>query len=337
MNTNPQRRRFLATSVTMAAAAGGLGWIRAASAAEDWDMPAAYSGSNFISKSYVAFAEAVEMKTGGDLSITVHPGGSLYGGSEIMRVVRERQVPIGARFLAAHSNEAPILGVDTIPFLATDQDEAWALYQASKPAVEEALAERGLKLLFAPVWPPQGLFSKNKVTSIENMEGIKVRAYDSSTTRLAELMGAAPTKTEASAIAQAFSTGIAEAMMASGAIGVFQNMWDYVDYFYLVNAWLPKSGVIVNQDAWNGLDASVQAAVTESARETESAVWEEMQVQNEGYIKTMAENGIKVEEPTPELKASLQEIGRTMTREWVEANGERAAEVIEAYRAKISA
>lgn len=331
--THLTRRTFLGAGAALAATVN-LGLLpRRAAAARNWDMPAAYSGSNFISMSYAAFADAVREKTSGEINITVHPGGSLYDGSEILRAVREGQVPIGARFLAAHSSEMPLLGVDTIPFLATDKEAAWKLYQASKPAIEATLAERGLVLLYAPVWPPQGLFSKKAVTSLADMKGVKFRAYDPSTTRLAELIGAVPTKTEASEIAQAFSTGIAEAMIASGAIGVFQKMWDFVDHFYLVNAWLPKSGVIVNADAFNDLGDAERQALTEAAAEAEQAVWDEMEVQNQGYNKTMADNGISVEEPAPQLKVDLEEIGRIMTEEWVEANGETAASIIDAYRA----
>ncbi|NBP95292.1 MAG: C4-dicarboxylate ABC transporter substrate-binding protein [Gammaproteobacteria bacterium] len=302
-------------------------------AATTWDMPSAYGAGNFISKAYVAFGEDVSARTNGELAITLHPGGSLYSGGDILRAVREGQVPIGGRFLGAHSQQAPMLGLDTIPFLATTREQSRKLYDVSKDAVNAALADMGLKLLFAPVWPPQGLFSKKEVKTVADMNGVKFRAYDASTTRLAELMGAVPTQTEASEIAQAFSTGVAESMIASGAIGTWQKIWDYADYYYEVNAWLPKSGVIVNADAWDGLDSATQAAVTEAAAATEAAVWDEMEVQNDGYKATMAENGMTIAPPSAELQAGLDEIGAKMTDEWIEAAGDAGAAVIEAYRA----
>lgn len=305
----------------------------AAFAATSWDMPSAYGAGNFISKAYVAFSEDVKKRTSGGLDIKVHPGGSLYKGSDIMRAVREGQVPLGGRFLGAHTKEAPILGLDTVPFLATNRAEAKKLYDVSKDALNAALAERGMRLLFAPTWPPQGLFSKKAVTKVEDMKGVKFRAYNASTTRLANLMGAVPTKTEASEIAQAFSTGVAEAMMASGAIGIWQKIWDYCDYYYEVNAWLPKSGVIVNADAWGGLDAATQAAVSEAAATAEAAVWDEMENQNAGYIKKMKENGMKVEAPSAELQAGLKKIGDTMAEEWIASAGDVGAKVMAAYRA----
>ena len=323
------RRQVLATGV----AGSAMTLIPNISlSATTWDMPSAYGAGNFISKAYAAFGEDVSKRTNGDLTIKLHPAGSLYSGGDILRAVREGQVPIGGRFLGAHSKQVPLLGLDTVPFLATTRAQSRKLYDVSKDAIVAALDEIGLKLLFAPVWPPQGLFSKKEVKTVDDMNGVKFRAYDASTTRLAELMGAVPTQTEASEIAQAFSTGVAEAMMASGAIGIWQKIWDYADFYYEVNAWLPKSGVIVNADTWDALDSATQAAVIEAAAAAEASVWDEMEVQNDGYKATMTENGMTIADPSADLQAGLNEIGAKMTAEWIEASGDAGAAIIDAYK-----
>lgn len=43
-------------------------------AVEKWDMPMAYSATNFHSQNGVMFADAVRIATGGEIDITVHPG-----------------------------------------------------------------------------------------------------------------------------------------------------------------------------------------------------------------------------------------------------------------------
>ena len=101
-----------------------------ASAQEKWDMPAAYSGKNYVSQSDIGFAEAVTANSDGKLEIVVHPAGSLYKGSEILRAVRSGQVPIGGRYMGAHAKEDPIFGLDVVPFVATDFDDAWKGVQA---------------------------------------------------------------------------------------------------------------------------------------------------------------------------------------------------------------
>ena len=110
-----------------------------AAIAEDWDMPMAYSASNFHSEMGVVFADKVRDYTGGDINITVHPGGSLFKGGEIKRAVQTGQAPIGERFMSAHANEAPLLGWDNLPFLATTYEANDMLWAAAKDKVNSQL------------------------------------------------------------------------------------------------------------------------------------------------------------------------------------------------------
>lgn len=325
MNNNKIKGLCLSTLVLTAAISN------LAKANETWNMPAAYSAKNYITSSYISFAETVTKHTNGELEIIVHPSGSLYAGSEILRAVRTGQVEIGGRYLGAHANEDSVFGLDTLPFIASTIPQAKELYRLSKPALEKALEERGMKLLFTAPWPAQGLFHKNEVNSIEDMEGVKFRAYDKNTSQLAKLMKAIPTKTEASEISQAFSTGVAESMIGSGAIGVFQKLWDYVDYFYTVNAWIPKSGVIVNLDAWNSLSKENQMIVQEVASQTEINIWSQVESVTLSYNTILAENGMNVVAPSESLKASLSDFGRQISIEWSEDASEESKQVLEDY------
>jgi TRAP-type transport system periplasmic protein len=329
MNFNTLRTLTLAGSLAAALISAPV-----TAQSQRWDMPSAYGGGSFIVASFSDFADKVRERTNGQIDIVVHPGGSLYAGNEIMRAVREGQVPIGERFMGAHANEDPVFGLDTLPFIATDRDQAWKLYQASKPALEEAFEQRGLKLLYTQIWAPQGLYSVREVNRVEDLAGMRFRAYDANTSRLAELLGANPTRTEASEIAQAFSTGIAEAMTASAAIGISQAMWDFVDNFYLVNAWMPKSVVMVNMGIWNGLDEDIRQAIEEIAAQAELDIWAEMESANQRDLETMRSNGMNVRDPSPELSAGLRAIGETMTAEWIENAGARGQAIIDAYRAQ---
>ncbi len=301
-------------------------------AAEKWDMPLAYAASNFHSENAVEFAEAVTEATGGEIEIVTHASGSLFKGDEIFRAVRTGQAPIGERLISALGNEHPIFEIDALPFLATSYEDARKLYQASKPAMSDILKEKGVKLLYAVPWPPQGLYSKNEVTSAADMEGVKFRAYNQATSRLAELMGAVPTKIEAAELSQAFATGVADSMISSGATGYDRKIWEHVDYWYDVQAWLPKNMVIVNLDTWNDLDDDTRQIILDAAADAEQAGWDRSMELAEWYKEQLAENGMTVEGPGDELRADFEEIGETMTEEWLERAGDAGREVIDAYR-----
>ena len=297
-------------------------------------MPMAYAASNYHSQNGALFAEAVTNATGGELEIVTHPGGSLFKGGEIFRAVRTGQVPIGERLVSALGNEDPLFEADALPFLATSFADAWRLYQASKPAMEAVLSQKGLKLLYAVPWPPQGLYNKNPVNRATDLRGVKFRAYNAATSRLAELMGAIPTKIETAELSQAFATGVADSMITSGATGYDRKIWEHVTYWYDVQAWLPKNMVVVNLDAWNSLDSKTQGIVIGAAAMAEKAGWDKAEELSDWYKEQLMANGMVVEGPSPELAEDFRAIGETMMNEWLARAGDTGQSIVETYRAQ---
>ncbi len=301
-------------------------------AAEKWDMPTAYAPGNFHSQTAMMFAEAVGRATNGELEIVVHAGGSLFAGGEIKRAVQTGQAPIGERLMSALSNENPIFGVDAIPFLATSYDDAWRLYQASKPAIERLLEKQNLVFLYATPWPPQGLYADRAINAVSDMQGMRFRAYNPATSRLAQLMGATPTQIETAELSQALATGVANSLITSGATGVDRKVWEHLSHFYDLQAWLPKNMVFVNKRMWDRLDAPTQAIVRGAAAMAESVGWARSEELAGQYLVTLADNGMIVQPAEQTLQHGVNEIGQQMTEEWLDEAGATGRQILDAYR-----
>ena len=300
---------------------------------EKWDMALAYGAGNFHSANATEFAKNVSEKSGGKLTIVTHPGGSLYKGGEIFRAVRTGQAQIGERFMSALGKEDPLLEVDSQPFLATSYNDAMKLYKASKPEIVKGLDAKGLVFLYAVPWPAQGLYSKKEINSVADLKGLKFRAYNSATIRIAELTGMAPTKIEAAEISQAFSTGAVESMITSPTTGKNKKIWENgVGYFYDIAAWFPKNMIIVNKDAWDKLDADTQKLVMKEAALAERKGWDLSKKGNVADKKALADAGMKVGKVNSALQKHFQEVGATMAKEWAERAGSRGASVLAAYK-----
>ena len=301
--------------------------------AEKWDMALAYGAGNFHSANATEFAKNVTEQSGGKLTIVTHPGGSLFKGGEIFRAVRTGQTQIGERFMSALGKEDPLLEVDSQPFLATTYDDAMDLYQASKPEIVKGLDAKGLIFLYAVPWPAQGLYSKKEINNVADLKGLKFRAYNSATIRIAELTGMAPTKIEAAEISQAFSTGAVESMITSPTTGKNKKIWENgVGYFYDIAAWFPKNMVIVNKDAWNKLDADTQKLVMSEAAKAEQKGWDLSKRGNKEDKKALADAGMKVGKVNTALKKHFEEVGATMAKEWADRAGSRGAAVLAAFK-----
>ena len=304
-----------------------------ANAGEKWDMALAYGAGNFHSANATEFAKNVSDKSGGKLTIVTHPGGSLFKGGEIFRAVRTGQAPIGERFMSALGKEDPLLEVDSQPFLATNYGAAMRLYKASKPEIVKGLDSKGLVFLYAVPWPAQGLYSKKEINSVADLKGLKFRAYNTATIRIAELTGMAPTKIEAAEISQAFSTGAVESMITSPTTGKNKKIWENgVGYFYDIAAWFPKNMVIVNKDAWNKLDEATQKLIMSEAAIAEKKGWDLSKKGNRDDKKALADAGMKVGKVNPALKKHFESVGATMSKEWADRAGSRGQAVLAAYK-----
>lgn len=315
-------------STTMAALA-----FAGAASAEDWDMPMAYAASNFHSEMGVVFADKVRDYTGGDINITVHPGGSLFKGGEIKRAVQTGQAPIGERFMSAHANEAPLLGWDNVPFLATTYEANEKLWAAAKDKVNGQLSDLNLVALYTCPWPGQGFYFNKAVNSSADTQGIKFRSYNSATATFAEGLGMIPVQVEAAELSQALATGVAESFISSGSTGYDRKVWESLSHYYKVNAWLPRNYVMVNKGIWDGLDADTQASVQKAADETGAACSAKSAELANWYFEQLTKNGMSVEDASPDFLAELEKIGAKMTADWLVAAGADGQEILDDYKA----
>jgi TRAP-type C4-dicarboxylate transport system substrate-binding protein len=310
--------------------AGGL--VTAAQAQTKWDMPTPYPDGNFHTRNVAMFAADVAKATNGTLTITVHSAGSLFKHAEIKRAVRQGTAPIGEILESLASNEAPVYGIDSIPFLATGYDASKKLYDAQKPYLQKQLASEGLMLLYSVPWPPQGIYAKKEITSVEQLKGMKFRTYNAMIGRIAALAGAIPTQIEVPDLPTAFATGRVDVMITSASTGVDTKSQDYLSNYIDTQAWLPRNIVFVNKQSFDKLTPAEQKAVAAAAAAAETRGWkmsiEEMTIKT----KALKDAGIKVTVPTPQLKAGLTKIGDTIAAEWEKAAGPDGVAMLAAYR-----
>ncbi len=321
---------ILATTAAVAAIAGPA---LADGHAQKWDMPMAYSATNFHSENGVKFADCVRTGTGGAIDITVHPSGSLFKGADIKRAVQTGQVPIGERLLSGHQNENAVFGFDNVPFLATSFDAAEKLNKAAAPKINEILADQNLTVLYSVPWPPQGLYFNKEVNSVADMEGIKFRSYNNATSRFAELTGMLPVTIEAAEISQAFATGVAESMISSGATGYDRKVWESLSHFYEVNGWLPRNYVMVNNDTWAEVSDENKAAITACAETAAADGLEASKAYTQFTMDGLAAGGMTVGPAGDSLVEELKGIGNTMATEWLESAGADGQAILDAYKA----
>jgi TRAP-type C4-dicarboxylate transport system substrate-binding protein len=325
--------RFPSMMAAIAMAGIGLGAAVPAQAQTfDWNFANAYSPGEFLSEEMQGFADRLRDRSNGAINIEMHHAGSLFPNTEILQATRSGFVQLGTQLMTNLGRENALWEVDGIPFLVNSYEEGKLLWEVSRPRLEALLAESGLRLLYAAPWPSQGFFFDREVNTLADIRGLPKRAYNPSTTRLAELMGTTPTTVQITEMPQAFATGLIRGLNTSPTTGVLYTAWEYTTHFYNANAWLPKQMIFMREDAFQSLPVELQALVLEEAAIAEARTWERSEELVSTAVATLAENGMTIVVPSGQLAEEFAAIGETMLSEWLANADAEAAEVVAEFQ-----
>ena len=323
----PTLKSLLAASSLVAAFVAS-----SAAFADKWNMPVRSNERNYFTRNIMQFADEVKKATDSKVEIVIHPEDSLTKQPEVKRAVQTGQVQIGELLMSLHSNENAVFGVDSVPFMATNNDENRKLLTVARPYIEDRLKKQGMRLLFVVPWPPNSFYAGKEINSTADYKGVKFRAFNPVTGRLAELMGAIPVTVQQSEVPQAFSTGVIQAMITSPATGVDTQAWDFVKYFYEVKAMAPWNIVIVNERVLSRLDQKTQEAVIAAGKAAEERGWKLQAEETGKLVDTLKSKGMEVRQPGPALMTELKKIGDQLIAEWSKAAGEDGQKILDQYR-----
>ena len=176
--------------------------------------------------------------------------------------------------------------------------------------------------------------SSDLIAVAADLKGVKWRAYNPQTSRIAEIVGAQPVTVQAAELSQALATGVVESYMSSGATGYDSKTYESLKYWYDTQAWLPKNVVLVNRAAFAALDKPTQDALLKAGADAEARGLAASRRANTESLDKLKANGMQILPPSPQLKADMKKIGDTMLKEWLEKAGPEGKQLVDAFMAK---
>jgi TRAP-type C4-dicarboxylate transport system substrate-binding protein len=291
-----------------------------------WKLATGYRAESFHTANLTALAREVGVATQGSFTIEVHPNNTLAKLNDIRAAVQSGKVEAGESILTSMTGEIPLAGADSVPFIVSSYADAKCMWRHQRPLLEKHFAQRGLTLLYAVPWPPQGLFCSKPVTGAADFKATRMRTYNATTSRIAALLGAQGVDVPMAEVGRAFAEGRVDNMITSAVTGVENKVWGQVKYFYEINAWFPKNAVFVNTKALNELEPPAREALMRAATAAEQRGWETSEKVAAESVEDLRRNGMKIERVPREFGTDLKRLGERFSLEWVrqvgpEANG----------------
>jgi len=295
------------------------------------DLNAKYPAVNFHTKGAVKYAALVKKYTNGTVNIKVHAGSSLVKGNAL-KAVKDGVVPMTDMFIPFTAGGGKVFGISALPFVASSYDDAYRLYQISKPAYEKTFKKWNQKLLYAVTWPPSGIYTKKAINSTADFKDVKARTYDKNSANFIKLVGGSAVALPWGEVYSALSTGLVNAVVTSSESGVNGKLWEVLTNFTKIGYAYPLQAVTINLDYWNSLDKMQQKAMLKAAKEMEKAQWSVSKNLDAKDLAILAKNGMKISEPTPTLKKQLADVGAKMLKSYLKDANSDIKKIFKEYR-----
>lgn len=298
------------------------------------DMAIAWPPGNFHTKNAMAYAAAVEKATAGQVKITVHPGGVLgLKGPESLRAVRDGIVPLAEFNAPQQVGDAPLFGIETLPYLMNDYGDLHALHKLVRPQYDQVAAKFNQKFLYMVPWPNQYFFFKNPVAKTADVKDLKIRTTDRNTSDLVKGVGMVPVQMAFADMMPALASGALGGVTTSASTAVDSRFWDFLKYAYKTNHLWSSNVLSINQAAFSKLTPDQRSTLERVAREMEPGFWKVSEEDDSKSAATLKERGMQVVAPPQAWTADMRKVSQEMWEEFAKRAGDPAASLLKQYRA----
>jgi TRAP-type C4-dicarboxylate transport system substrate-binding protein len=200
--------------------------------------------------------------------------------------------------------------------------------------VEDIMKERfNAKLLAIAPYPPQVVFCKDEVSSLDDLKGKKIRGSGRMTTKLLEALGAEGINVAFSEVPGALERGVVDCAVTGAGSGYSAGWWEVSSHLMTLplGGWDPVV-TAMNMDKWESLsDEQKELLQTQLAEKFEAPAWDAAAGALESDIACLTGNGecaageaasMTLVEPTEaDTEQARKILEETVLPEWAERAG----------------
>jgi TRAP-type C4-dicarboxylate transport system substrate-binding protein len=237
-----------------------------------------------------SWAEEIKKRTNGKVEITLYPGGTLTKAPQVYEGVVNGVSDIGMSCFAYTPGQFPLLEGLDLPL-------GYPTGMAATQIANEMIAKykpaeiSNVHLLYVHAHGPGLLASKKKVTSLEDLKGLKVRTTGLST-KIVENLGGAPVGMSQPETYEALAKGVVDATLCP--IETLKG-WKQGEVISFVTdstciGYTTAMFVVMNNKKWESLPADIQTVFSEVSQEwivKHGQAWDQADQEGRDFILSL--------------------------------------------------
>jgi tripartite ATP-independent transporter DctP family solute receptor len=276
-------------------------------------------------QAFLAIKDYMEKNSNGVFEVTIYPNGQLGNDAQIVEAVQEGDVQMMFTNTGNLLSFVPDLGVFAVPFALPSNDVAYRVLDGQfgkemLDLMEQKGSMVGLGYLEAVAY--RELSANRPIRTPADLSGVKIRVMTNPIhIAIWERLGAQPTAISFAELYTALQQGTVDAQENPLELFISQRFYEVQKHVTLTHH-IFTTGMLAANPAWfNALKPELQQVVRDAAMEGTLLQRRRAAEDYDGYLKTLAENGITVttlteaehtlwkEKAAPVVSMIAQEVG----------------------------
>ncbi|MFZ7101066.1 MAG: TRAP transporter substrate-binding protein [Peptococcaceae bacterium] len=246
------------------------------------------------------FAELVEEKTNSGVKINIFPSGQLGSHRDLLESMQAGTIDFDVLSTGPLANWVPEIGVLDLPYLFTDEQEAYKVLdsEAVKQLVKP-LEEHGLKVI--AFWAAGFRNVTNNVkpiNSVEDMKDLKIRVMEAPVyIDLMRSWKANPTPMAFGEVYTALQQGVIDGQENYVSSIASNRLYEVQKYVAMTKHTYSAAPVVMSLKTWEKLPSEYQEALTEAIQEATVYQRGVEDQKHDEFLQMFNEKGVNITEP----------------------------------------
>lgn len=215
-------------------------------------------------------------------------------GSDVYNLLSQGLFDVGMTVMDYAVQDAPEMEALDLPMLSQDVATARKIAEAYMPIADAGMKKRfNSKVLAIVPYPQQVVFCREPVQSLDDLEGLKIRASGRSTLEFLEAAGAESLNIAFNEVPGALDRGVIDCAVTGSLSGYSAAWYELATHLFT----LPAGGwdyvvTAMSLDTWNGMSSSEQDMLTKAIKtEFTDAVWANAEIDTQQGVACLTGQG----------------------------------------------
>lgn len=331
---------FMTRRGILAGAAAGVIAIAPPAIAQDQEpielkMQSLWQAGSINQEVFERFADNVEKASGGRLVITPLPVGAVVAHNETLEAVGSGVLDAqhnGPTYFAGRDAGFGLIGDLNAAYETPQQMTQWVYTEGGLELARDLYDDHNLFYVGPVLWGMESIPVKQKIETVEDFKGVKLRMPEGPASDLFSKIGAAPVNIPGSEVYTSLERGVIDGT-DWGTLAMNQDLGFHQIAKYPIYPGLhsmPMGDVAINMDKWNSLPDDLKAILEMAVRDFNQDMIQTIAAADVEAQQQAVEEGAELVSWSPEERRKLREAASEVWKDYA-SRSEMAGRIYDSH------